>query len=323
LAALLTAGPILSAYRAPGQAGPEGDQLVMGGAFSLASGQTLSGSLVILGGVATLEDGSRVTEDIVILGGTLRADGRVDGDIVSIGGLVDLGPTAVVAGDVNVLSGHLSRAEGTRIEGRVNRGFTGPYSPVSYPARVWAPGVDWGLGSVLTGGLWLIFRSVMWAMFALLAALLFPQHSERVRRAISQRAGVSLGLGALTILVAPLALIIVTITIIGIPVTLAALFLLALGWAFGLAVVGLEVGQRLVIAARQDWAPALSAGLGTFIVTLVGNAIGLVVPCVGWMLPVAVGALGLGAVLITRFGTQDEMAGVLPAPAAPEMIEES
>lgn len=284
--------------------GPSGDQLVLGGTYELESGQTLEGGLVVLGGMVTTQADSVVEGDAVLLGGTLQLDGRIEGDIVAIGGSVDLGDHAVVAGDVNVLSGRLSRADGARVEGRVNRSVGGPLAPVVIPSTqvVTVPG--WDGGNVLLQGFWLLLRSILWAIVALLVVLLLPEHSERVRGAVVEKTGVSLGMGLLTTIIAPLLLIVITITIIGIPVSLLGVFLLALAWAFGVIVVGLEVGQRLVKAAKQEWAPAVAAGLGVFLVTLVGNAIGVVVPCIGWMIPAAVGMLGLGAVLITRFGTQ-------------------
>ena len=38
------------------------------------------------------------------------------------------------------------------------------------------------------------------------------------------------------------------------------------------------------------------------------------VPCVGWVAPVVLGAIGLGAVTLTRFGTQPYLPG---APTTP------
>lgn len=287
----------------------DGDQFVLGGVYELSEGDILEGSLVVIGGVATLENGSRVKDDVVLLGGTLRSDGSIDGDVVSIGGLVDLGEHARIAGDVNILSGHLQRATGAHIEGQVINGLSGPLSiPVMIPTnQVIIPGVDGG--SILWQALYLLFRSFLWAIVGLLVVLLLPNHSQRVLRAVVEKTGVATGLGMLTVVVAPLLLVLITITIIGIPVSLAGAFVLAVAWAFGVIVVGLEVGKRLVQAARQEWAPAVAAGLGVFLVTLVGNTIGIVVPCIGWILPALVGMLGLGAVLMTRFGTQDYLPG--------------
>jgi hypothetical protein len=47
----------------------------------------------------------------------------------------------------------------------------------------------------------------------------------------------------------------------------------------------------------------LSAGFGTFLLGIVVGAVNLV-PCVGWMAGVLVGLIGIGAVVMTMFGTR-------------------
>ena len=49
--------------------------------------------------------------------------------------------------------------------------------------------------------------------------------------------------------------------------------------------------------------PVLSAGLGTLVLAIViGTA--QHVPCVGWIAPALVGLVGLGAAVVTMFGTR-------------------
>ena len=67
--------------------------------------------------------------------------------------------------------------------------------------------------------------------------------------------------------------------------------------------------------------PVISAGLGTL---LLGIVVGTVqhVPCVGWIAPVLVGLIGLGAAVITLFGTRPmirtAMTPVAVAPIGPD-----
>jgi hypothetical protein len=56
---------------------------------------------------------------------------------------------------------------------------------------------------------------------------------------------------------------------------------------------------------KQAWAPAVAAGVGTFTLSLVAWGFSAIVPCVGWLLPWTLACLGLGAILITRIGTQN------------------
>jgi hypothetical protein len=121
------------------------------------------------------------------------------------------------------------------------------------------------------------------------------------------------GLGLLTVVVTPLVVLVMVITIILIPVSLLGILLLAIMVVFGWIAIGAEVGHRLEAAFKTEWALPVTAGLGTFLLTLVVDGIGQIVPCVGWLVPSAVGLLGLGAVLLTRFGTQDYPTYLPPA----------
>ncbi len=302
---------------APEQQGQSGDKLVVGGTYSLESGETLDGSLLILGGTANLEAGSTVEKDVTVIGGTINVNGQVKGDVSAVGGMVSLGSTAVVGGDVNTLAGQLTRDDGARIEGQVNTGTTGPFALV-VPGTIQIPGLEnlpliplpknfnAPAASVrfnpVWDGLWWLIRSFLWAALAVLLALFLSQRTERVAASVMKNPLVAGGMGCLTILIVPLILLVLVITICGIPFALLGAFTLWIAWGFGIIVIGYEIGRRLAQLFKADWAIPVSAGIGTFALTLGLNGIGALVPCVGWMAPAAVGLVGLGAVLLTRFG---------------------
>jgi hypothetical protein len=152
-------------------------------------------------------------------------------------------------------------------------------------------------------------------LLAVVVVLFVPRNAERTAIAAISQPLAAGGLGCITLPVALLILVGLAITICGIPLTIIGAFLLAAAWAFGLISLGAEVGSRLAGIVKQDWALPVSAGVGTFALTFVTNAIGSFLPCVGWLVPLLVGAVGLGAVLLTRFGGQ-----VYPpyAPAVPQ-----
>ncbi len=89
---------------------------------------------------------------------------------------------------------------------------------------------------------------------------------------------------------------------------------------FGWIAIGYEVGQRFTKAIHQNWHPAFSAGLGTFALTLVAKVLtGIpVLNCVGWLVPFLLSMAALGAVLMTRFGTQMVTAPTAPATVVPD-----
>lgn len=304
--------------------GPDGDRLVLGSTFVLEEGETLDGSLVVMGGMATIQSGAIVDRDVVVMGGTVRVDGSIEGNVVAIGGQVDLGEAALIKGDVNILGGNLTRADGARVEGNINNAAGGPF-PLVIPGRVFVPEVPVQVNPLASGagilakGLWVLLRSFLWALLAGLVVLFLPVHTERVARAAMRQPWIGGGLGLLTAFVAPLLLVAMAITILGIPISLVGVIVFVVAWAFGVIVLGSEVGKRLLQALKLEWALAASAALGTFVLTLVVNTIGAVVPCVGWVAPAIVGVLGLGAVMLTRFGMQEYPLEAAYAPVKPEV----
>ena len=342
----LAAQPALAAGPGPSDPAKQGpvpgpqDQLVLGGVYTLKSGDTLEGSLFVLGGMAKVEDDATVEGDVMVLGGSLTVDGTVEGDINVLGGLVSLGETGVVEGDVNTLSGSLQQADGAKVEGSVNqdvpgvypfvfsKGFTLPVAPQAptAPSVPAAPTVGQmqllGMSlNPLWDLLWFMFQAFLWAALAVVVTLFAPNAIERTGQAGVNRAPAAGGIGCLTVLVAPLAIVVLVITLCGIPIALVLAALVALAWAFGVVALGLETGKRLAMALGQDWAPAASAGLGTFALALVMGGLALV-PCIGWLGPAVIGMVGLGAALLTRFGTRpyppDAANAYMPVtPAAP------
>jgi hypothetical protein len=211
-----------------------------------------------------------------------------------------------VGGDVNVAAAQLRQDEGAEVRGEVNTLQSGNV-PVVPPNLPGAPQVHVNpnpLLSAIWDAIWVFLRSFIWMAVAVLVVLFLPKQVERTTQAVTTAPLISGGLGLLTAVIVPLLMAAMAITLILIPVSLLTGLVLALAWGFGVVVVGTETGRRLMALFNQNWALPVAAALGTFLLTLVINIISNVIPCVGWLAPAVVGMVGLGAVLLTRFGTQ-------------------
>ena len=281
-------------------AGP--GKLVIGDTFTLESGETLDEDIVILGGVVTLEEGSLVTGDIMIIGGTLDVAGTVEGDITATGGYVSLADTAIVEGDITTAGAALDRDAEATVHGEVKSEYANPFTtippgmPISTPLSFVDP---------LLGALYFAARLVLWPLLAMALAMFVAEPLKRTSQAVLSEPLIAGGLGLLTIVVAPLVLAAIGLTILLLPVSFIGFLLLALAWAFGLISLGTELGKRFFAIFQKDWHPALAAGMGTFLLVLLLNGMDVAVPCLGWLPKVLVGLLGLGGVLLTRFGAVD------------------
>jgi hypothetical protein len=286
---------------------PDG-KVVVGGTYTLRADEVLTGDLMVIGGVATLEPGSRVTGTVALIGGVLEAAGTIDGDVAAIGGSANLGATAVVHGDVITLGSAVGRAEGAIVEGQFSAGdVDGPLN-LTIPQfnlpeiRQWERGFSplrWTLGIG-----WYFLRAFLYAALAAIVVMFWPLRTGRAAQAAVAQPLLAGGLGLITFLVAIPVIVLLVLTICLSPLAFLAGIVLVVAYVFGWIAIGLELGQRMAAAFRQDWSLATSAGLGTLTLTLVLYAINSI-PCVGFIAPAAAYCLGLGAVMLTRFGGQD------------------
>lgn len=299
------------------------DRVVAGGTFTLREGETLNGNLIIFGGAVTLEEGSRVNGEVVLMGGTVEIDGNVHGSVVGMGGVVSLGSMAVVDGDLTTLAATLNQEAGAQVRGQIVRGLRTPLR-FPFPGRGIVPDVpDFGVRFPgVLNIMWFFFRTFLWAALAVLLVMFLPTHTERVAITIVRQPILAGGVGLLTAVVAPLLLIGIAITIILIPVSLVGILILTIAWFFGRIALGYEIGKRFAETTSQDWPPAVAAGIGTLVMTFVVDGANILIPCVGWIIPALVGIIGLGGILLSRFGTQTYppyrgSAPVTPPPPAP------
>lgn len=281
-------------------------RVVVGQGFTLNSGETLDGDLVVIGGEVTIEKDAIVKGDLVLIGGSLKLDGQVTGNAVVIGGLASMGASSQLGGDMVTVGGSLQRAEGAQISGNVvsnlSPSITIPAIPTNPPSAPKAPVVQFP-SSPFGQAFGILAQAILIAVLAMALMLFLHPQLDRVAQTIVSQPFMAGTVGILTAILAPIALVILVVTLILIPVAVAGIFLLVLAWLFGMIAIGIELGDRFTKAIHQNWAPVLSAGLGTFMFVIIVGALNTV-PCIGWLTGVIVGLVGTGAVVMTFFGTR-------------------
>jgi hypothetical protein len=279
------------------------DQFIFGDNYILDTGETLSGSLWVFGGNADLRSGSRVSGDIHIFGGKLTVDGLVEGDIQAAGGNVQLRDNADVRGDITIAGGSLSRSNGAQVQGDIVDQRSGPFT-FPRPGIVPVTPPNMNFANPFLELVSFLFQSLLTAALAVLVALFIPVQTERVARTVVTQPLISGGLGLVTVVILPIVMIVLLVTIILIPVSLLLGLALGLAMLFGWIAIGLELGKRMARLFKSEWTLPLAAGVGTLTLSLVIGGAGKYVMCIGWLLPTLTALVGLGAVLLTRFGTQ-------------------
>ncbi len=298
--------------------------VVVGGSATLKSGSTLQGDLVVVGGSALIEKGATLSGAVVVVGGGLTLDDEISGDAVIIGGPASLETNAHIHGNLVTIGGTVAKADGARVDGDSIDNVTPPAAPslpsLPQPLASGQPGV-------IFTALKILLNATLLAALAALLALFLPAQLRRISETVVHQPLMTGGMGILTwilFVVAVVALGLFSIFIITlfltVPLLLVVVLMMVAAAVFGWLALGAEVGERLIALTRHEWPLAASAALGTFLLTLVANSIGTI-PCVGWVLDAVISLMGLGAVLMTRFGTRLPLVSASPQPARTDSSE--
>lgn len=309
-----------------------GAQLVFGDNLILEEGQTLNRDVIVFGGNVTVPASSKITGDMVVFGGNANIDGTVAGDIGMIGGNISLGETAVVDGDIGLVGGRPNVAEGAVVKGRIENINRFDYNydqsehdlipgippiPPTPPIPSFSDSFDgsglfhW-IGRLISDALWNISLLIILSLITWLVAAFMPEQMLGVRRTVTAAAPMSFGFGLLTAVIVGLSfLLIFTICLLFVP--FIALFVAGIATLFGWIVIGQIIGERLLVASgRSQPGFIFSSLIGVVILTVVANmpvvgqvpCLGFLLNLIGFMIGLIVALTGLGAVLLTRFGTR-------------------
>ncbi|UPV75526.1 polymer-forming cytoskeletal protein [Halorussus limi] len=243
---------------------------------------TVTGDANVAGGNFLLAEGGRIGGQLEAATGNAVVEGEIGGTARVGAGTIRLGPSAAVGGDF-VYDGDLDRAPGARIDGEVRRepdldlgvGFTGPLFP-NWVGAVYGFVANFVLGAI--------------------ALLVFPRFSAGVADRAAADPLRSAGVGLLLFVGVPVLLVLLFISLVGIPLGLLGIllygFALWLGYVYGAFALG---GWLVGLADGDSRWVALAVGLA--VVSLVGF-----VPILGGLLQFVVLLLGLGALAAGVWG---------------------
>ena len=267
--------------------------VVLDGEHTFSQGERVEGILLLLDGEVVVAEGAAISEAVYIINGRITIAGQVSGDVSVIGGELDLAPGAMIGGDLNIGGGTVERAPSATVRGQVNYG-SGIEIPIELERERQPPG-DAILQSLVSG--------LLLGVLAWLGARFLPRPIARVSETTLRYPLVSGSLGLLAAVVGLVLLVMMAFTIVLIPVTilglLLALFIVVYAWiAYGSA-----LGRWL--ARRLPWSlsPPLSAFIGALLFMLATGILELI-PVVGPTLSLLISVAGVGAVLLSRFGTR-------------------
>ena len=251
-------------------------------------------NIVKINSDVVIEENTKVN-NVVVLGGQITVHGTVEKHVVAIGGSVVLTRTALVGGDVTALGGIIVVGNGADVHGSL--------------MEINSSNISDAISDILSddwqGWSWLfaIFSLVVFLATLVIATLivtLIPKPILRISEGIAlhtYRATISGFIGLL--MIAPVA-ILLTLSVVGIVLIPLEIMLVAGAAVFGFIAVARITGQRILTLMKKPSDSLIRQVFwGLLILWIVGW-----IPYVGWMIKVLAMVLGMGAVMITRFGTK-------------------
>jgi hypothetical protein len=285
--------------------------LINGGSYRVAAGETRASQVLLASGELAVEAGGVLDGSIVLVEGSARLDGRVSGDVIMLGGQLDIGPQAELAGDLRHGGGSLRRDPNARLEGDFNQGMQIPellsaqLLPNIRPPSVWER----------------LLRPLALCLLAFVALRYRPVPFSRMARAAGSHWFVCLSLGVLSGVAALALLVMMAFTILLIPVALFGLVLLGAAVVAGWFAYGVLLGRGLERISGERLKPLPARVLGIYLLLVALNFLPDL-PLLGGTLALLVSAAGLGAVLLTRAGSRDFVPSSYASSADPLLPQE-
>jgi ABC-type amino acid transport substrate-binding protein len=286
------------------------DVVARGRSLEVKEGEHVDSAVVYGGNLAVR---GVVEDDAVVFGGNLEITGHVAGDAHAFGGNVVLGPDAVVEGDVSAFGGSVLKQDGAQVAGstesfggaHIGRMVAGELKEnlrdIKKQTRAERDEAKAEEKEERRRGSGFATFLVWFAMLfgtGFLGQLFFPTRMKQLGaeiRADPVRSGVVGVLGTLAMV--PIT-VVLTVTLIGIPVMLALWVVAFLTTALGFAAVANEIGARVpMLRGRKTQAMVLALGL--LILLVVGH-----IPVLGPLALTLATLVAFGAVIRTRFGNR-------------------
>lgn len=260
-------------------------------------------SLSAFGAVVRLAEGARVGRDVLVFagdgslagavgrqvlgsGGTLRLNGPVGGDVHLWGvDALALGPAAAVGGNLTYSSPKEARiAPGARVSGTTDWERLERKEKYQHPK-----GINW-----VAQFIWFAAGIAVWGLITLMFPRLWPHLGEIVGRST----WVALGLGLLLLLVTPPAIVLLLITVVGIPVSLI-LLAVYLALLYAAKIIAADALSRFLMR-RLAWENRVHAIL-PFAAVFAGLVLLTKIPVIGILVNLTAACLAIGTVALAFY----------------------
>ncbi len=276
--------------------GPIGDSTRIVGQI-LTVDTTIDGDLLAGGEELYLTENASVAGGLTAAASLVEIDGTVGrGARVAAGEIIVRG---TVNGDVNVIADHLDLAPGARITGDLDYRARTPLSPeaaaqVEGAVRYEEPVEDPDNGGGGFGFLFWFWQVLASLLTGIVVVAALRGVVERLVASIAEETTLGALLGFTAFLLIPVAAAIAIVTLVGLPIGVAAVLLFGLALYAAKLPIAVWIGGRLLgLAGRPGASPYTAMAVGILLLYLL-----FAIPFVGWLFWLAAPALRPGAMVV-------------------------
>ncbi len=310
--------------------------VIAGGGYVTIEG-TINGDLLIGGGRVEIRNTAVITGELWAIGGAIQLDGKIDGDVSIYGGQAnisgemnslsaELGQLTLkdlkVLGDTDISAGILDIGPGTLVEGDLI--YSSPnevaladdlqvggeitieeyYSDEMLAEMESAEANKTFLDKIGLQGK--VISYLMLLSIALILLEIAPNYTKRVAVSVADSFWKSIGLGLLALIIAPILIIFLLFTVVGIPLSviltiiyILAIYLAPIWFSYWLGSLLLRLNKKKTLPKYGVRAGALALGLLIYkLITLI--------PVLSTLVYTIVLLSGFGALLLTKYSFMKE-----------------
>lgn len=260
--------------------------LAAGRVITLEKAGTINGSMNAAGQTVTVN--GVINKGFNAAGASVFIDGTVTGDVYIEADNITVTPNARIDGNLSYKSSKEANIPAGVVTGKINKNIT--------PKAVAAPKEEkpFSIGNIISKLLWIISSFLLGALLIKLFERFFTTSSDTIKTSW----GKYLGIGFLTLIIVPIAVLMLLVTIIGIPIGLVSLVIYFLFLYLAKIPVSIFVGGLLL----KDKSIYLKLLLGLVILGVI-----YLIPYLGGITSFAVILTGLGTLVYNIFFPKKEV----------------
>ncbi len=267
----------------------------------VAAGETQD-NVFSLGGKIVVD--GRVKKSVIAIGGSITVSGEVGEAVVGVGSRILIKASAKIDGDVVSLGGVLEKEPGCTI-----RGDTVYFRVSELTEKLFGKGFVGGLFSLSFVPIILIFKLIsvfLWLLAGLVLAALFPRQLALASGEVRRSFWPVFGTGFLAIMIFTALVIfaaLLSLVLIGIPILIVLILAGLVFKIFGRVIMFYVFGEAVLRTFHAKRIAALGAVLlGLLVVSFIDF-----VPFLGFLFTLVINIIGWGATIRTKFGTTENM----------------